>query len=79
MSVSDIQPAWNTTTLSKSDSATFATTRAVLVIVGGAVKVGYPDGTTDTFTNLAAGWHPLRINMLYSTGTDAGVEMHGAY
>ena len=47
--------------------------------VAGAVKVGYHNGTTDTFTNLAVGYHPIKIVMLYDTGTDAAVEVHGIY
>jgi len=84
--VADTQPAWQTKTLAKNDTTkitdnngTQKVTRAILVIVGGAVKVGFPDGTDDTYTNLPAGWHPLRIDRLFLNGTDASVEIHGAF
>ena len=65
--------------ISQHDTNKIPATRGILVIVGGLVKVGFPGGTkTATFSNLPVGWHPMRIDMLY-TATDDTVEIHGAY
>jgi len=72
-------PAFNTAVITQSDSVTVQQTRGILVIIGGLVKVGFADGTTDIYTNLPTGWHPLRINQVFVTGSDSGLEIHGAY
>lgn len=71
--------AFYTETLAQSDGNTFQRCRGILVIVGGAVRVGFPGGKEDTYSNLQPGWHPLRINQLYDTGTAASAEIHAAY
>jgi hypothetical protein len=75
----DTQPGMYTTTLAQHNTNQIPLTRSLYVAVAGAVKVGYHNGTTDTFTNLAVGYHPIKIVMLYDTGTDAAVEVHGIY
>lgn len=81
MGSQDTGPAYRTNTLVQHDTnkIAFGTTRGILVIVGGAVKVGFVGGGTDTYTALPVGWHPIKIDMLYDTGTGAAVEIHGAY
>lgn len=47
-------------------------TRGVYVAVTGALKADMADGTTATFTGLAAGIvHPLGVKRIYATGTTA--------
>ena len=76
----DTHPAYKVTdALTRDNSAEFATTRGLLCIVGGAVHVGFQGGGEATFSSLPVGWHPMRINKLFLTGTDASVELHGAY
>jgi hypothetical protein len=47
--------------------------RGFLVSVAGVVKVGYADGSTDSPYLLAGVWHPMEVNQVFSTGTDAAV------
>ena len=46
-------------------------TRALYVSVAGAVKVTMMDGSTETYPNLLAGRHPLRVTRVWQTGTTA--------
>ena len=47
-------------------------TRGLYVGVSGDVKVVMIGGETVTFVGLAAGViHPIRVNLVFSTGTDA--------
>ena len=81
----DTQPAWQTKLLTQHDTNKITNnqgevqvTRAVLVIVPGLVKVGFPDGTDDEYSLLPVGWHPIRCDRLF-TDTDNTVEIHGAF
>lgn len=63
-------------TVTPSDTTEYSPPlRGILLETAGAVKVGYPDGTTDTFSSgaLTAGvWHPLyNITKVFDTDTDA--------
>lgn len=54
-------------------------TRGLYVGVSGDVKADMEDGTTVTFTAMAAGVvHPLRVKRVYSTGTTA-TNITGVY
>ena len=46
-------------------------TRALYLGVGGTVKLSLEDGTSVTFTSMAAGWHPVRVARVWATGTSA--------
>jgi hypothetical protein len=46
-------------------------TRAIYLGTGGTVKLSLEDGTAVTFTDMAAGWHPLRVARVWDTGTSA--------
>lgn len=46
-------------------------TLSLFVGTAGAVKVTLFDGTTVTYSSLAAGRHPLRVKRLWATGTAA--------
>ena len=46
-------------------------TRALYIGTGGTVQLSLEDGTTVTFTNMAAGWHPIRVARVWATGTSA--------
>lgn len=45
--------------------------RALYVGVAGDVKVDMVTSGTVTFKDLAVGWHPIRCERIYSTGTAA--------
>lgn len=45
--------------------------RALYVGTGGTLKVTLASGTDLTFGAIAAGWHPLRVSRVWSTGTTA--------
>jgi hypothetical protein len=83
----DSVPAYVTDTLTQHDTngvvnpitGDVEATRAIYVAVAGAISVQYSDGSTDDFSALGIGWHPLRISHLRDTNTDAGVEVHGAW
>ena len=61
-----------------SNSATIKPTRAILLDVAGAVKVTYADGAIDTVTLIAGVWHPMRVTVLWATGTTA-TGLHAGY
>ena len=46
-------------------------TRAIHVGGAGDLRVTMKGGTTVTFSNLAAGWHPIRVARIHATGTTA--------
>ncbi|MCF7702206.1 hypothetical protein GLR48_23630 [Loktanella sp. M215] len=46
-------------------------TRALHLGGAGNLRVIMADGTTVTFTAMAAGWHPVRVRRVLATGTTA--------
>lgn len=47
------------------------TTRALIVAVGGALKVNTASGQTRTLTDVPAGVLPIRVTRVWATGTTA--------
>ena len=68
-----VYPGSGAFSITPSDATVFAEyTRGLYVGVSGNVAVKMADGTTVTFTNLAAGIvHPLRVQQVLATGTTA--------
>jgi hypothetical protein len=66
-------PARKAAALTPNDAADLATeTRALYVGTGGNLSVILSGDTAAvTFTNVAAGYHPLRVKRLRATGTTA--------
>jgi hypothetical protein len=59
-------------TITPSDSTVFAQTKALYLGASGNVAVTMADGTTATFTALAAGvFHLLSVKQIKATGTTA--------
>jgi hypothetical protein len=72
-------PGTRAVAITPSDSADIAVTRGVYVGGSGTLKVDMADGTTVTFTALAAGViHPIQVKRVYSTGT-AATNILGIY
>lgn len=46
-------------------------TRAIYVGTGGNLRVTLVSGDIVTFPNTGAGWHPLRVDRIWATGTTA--------
>lgn len=66
-------PATHGVVVTPNDSADLAfVTRGVYVGTAGNLKVTWSSGAEMTFTNLAQGWHPIRVSRIWSTGTTAG-------
>lgn len=66
-------PAQSAVAITANDSAALArTTRGIYVATTGTLKVDMADGSTVTFTGLAAGMiHPIAVSKVYLTGTSA--------
>lgn len=47
------------------------TTRALFVGTAGSARMTLASGAVVDFTGLAAGWHPMRVMRVHSTGTTA--------
>ena len=59
--------------VSAADDTLDQESRGIYVGTSGDLKVDMADGSTVTFTSLAAGViHPLRVVKVYMTGTTAG-------
>ncbi len=70
--ISAIASAAAGTAVTPHDTNNIDPTRGLYVGVSGDVKVVMLDGTTITFTNMAAGViHPLQVVRVFSTGTAA--------
>lgn len=48
----------------------------LLLGVAGTVKLVTIDGYTDTLTLASGVWHPIQVKQIFSTGTDAGLDIH---
>lgn len=58
--------------LTSTDATLSPPCRGIYVGVTGDVKVDHPDGSTSTFTALAAGiCHPIAAKKIYKVGTSA--------
>lgn len=66
----DMSPSDYPFSITPHDSNVVAFHRAISIAVGGAVKITRYDDTTDTLT-LPAGVIPMRVKVLWSTGTTA--------
>ena len=70
--IENITPSAEADAITPNDSTRFKPTRGLYVGVSGDVKVIMLDGTTVTFTGLAAGViHPISCVLVYSTDTTA--------
>ncbi|MGH2538225.1 MAG: spike base protein, RCAP_Rcc01079 family [Candidatus Promineifilaceae bacterium] len=68
--VQNIAPAAGAEAVTPSDSAVIVPTRALYVGAAGDLRVELLDGSTVTFSGIAAGvLHPLQVRRVYSTGT----------
>ena len=77
--VSLANPGKATDAISTSDSQDLPyITRALLLGVAGNVKVTYMNGDIDTVP-LQAGFNPLQVVRVWTTGTDGGLNIHGVY
>ncbi len=54
-----------------NDSTVIQVTRGVYVGVSGDLKVTMADGQAVTFSNIPVGFHPLQVQVIWSTGTTA--------
>lgn len=62
----------NLATVTPSDSADIAVTKAIMIGATGTLAVITDDGTTLTITGLAVGvFHPIAVRRVLSTGTTA--------
>lgn len=62
-----------------SDSTDIASeARALYLPVAGTVKVTTRNGNARTLA-LGAGWHPLRVTRVWSTGTTAALVVYAGY
>jgi hypothetical protein len=65
-------PVPNAVAVTPSDSVDLpAKTTALYVGIAGDLTVTMLNGETVTFTAAAAGWHPIRVRRVWSTGTAA--------
>lgn len=64
-------PAHGAIEVTPSDTTPFATCRSLYVGVTGSLTVRMADGQTVTFVGVAVGYHPLQVDMVLDTGTDA--------
>ena len=70
--IHNISPAGEAIAVSPHDTTRIDPTRGIYCGVSGDVKVVMLDGTTVTFTGLAAGIiHPIQCVLIFSTGTTA--------
>ena len=70
--IDNITPSAEAAAVTPHDTARIKPTRGLYCGVSGDVKVIMLDGTTVTFTGLAAGVvHPLTVVLVYSTDTTA--------
>jgi hypothetical protein len=76
--VTESYAALKSTTITKSDSTVLPLTAAVYVGVAGDLAVQYRDGTQDIIRNAYAGYHPLQVVKVLSTGTTAA-SMNAIY
>jgi hypothetical protein len=66
-------PAQHAAAIVPSDSTTITTTRSVHLGTAGNLRVTMSGGEVVTYYNLAAGWHPLSVSRIWSTGTTASL------
>lgn len=72
-------PARNAATITPHDTNDLANvTRGLYIGVAGALKVDMAGSGTITIAAAVAGYHPLCVSRVYSTGTDAD-DIHGLY
>jgi len=65
-------PIISASTISPDDGADLPmTTRALYVGGAGNLRVTLASGDIVTFENVGQGWHPIRIERVWSTGTTA--------
>lgn len=65
-------PATDGEAVTPSDTLDLAkVSRALYVGTGGTLKVTMASGAELVFGAIAAGWHPLRVKRVWSTGTSA--------
>lgn len=65
-------PAQAAAAITPNDTTGFAVTRGIYIGGAGNIKVDMLDGTTVTFTAIAAGIiHPIAVKKVYATGTTA--------
>ena len=70
--IHNISPAGEAAAVTPADATYLEPTRGIYVGVSGDVKVKMLDGTTITFTALAAGIvHPISCILIFSTDTTA--------
>ena len=70
--IHNISPASEAVAVTPADATYLTPTRGLYVGVSGDVKVIMLDGTTVTFTGLAAGViHPIQCVLVFSTDTTA--------
>lgn len=66
------KPGQSAVAITPSDAAGIALTRGVYIGGAGNLRVDMADGTTVTFSGLAAGIvHPLAVKKVYATSTTA--------
>lgn len=69
---SETGPVTDAVAVSPSDTVDLAyMTRALHIGTPGDLRVDTADGSTVTFVNIAAGWHPVRVTRIWATGTTA--------
>lgn len=65
-------PASNAATITPSDSLNIGpVSRALFIGTAGNLNVTMAGGQTVLFSNIGAGWHPLRVTRVLSTLTTA--------
>lgn len=65
-------PSDNAAAVTPNDSTDLTNaSRAIYVGTAGDVRVDMVTSGTVTFTNMEAGWHPIRCKRVYATGTTA--------
>jgi hypothetical protein len=65
-------------TVTPNDSTAIPETKGLYIGSAGALKFRTVNGNDVTYANAIVGYHPLRVDLVYSTGTDA-TDIHAIY
>lgn len=78
---SDVGPYRDCVTITPNDSTdlTNGPTRGLLLSAAGTVVVDTVGGSASRTLPLQAGWNPVSVKRVYSTGTTAGITILACY
>lgn len=66
-------PAYHSAAITPHDTNSFQVSRSLYIGTGGDLTVRMASGRIETYPNAAAGYHPLQVDMVFTSTTATGI------